>query len=103
MIVTISRTSYNARRYLKPFIGKVTAWPVGKKYELSFGAYAGNSGGGELEIECEQGDVIRWGQKDLRSNRQDYKWGVVLTTGEYIECSESEARRQFRCAQENVV
>ncbi len=55
---------YNSRRYGKPWIARVTAWPVGSKPAIEWGSYLGNEAGGELEVTAEVGDVLRSGQKD---------------------------------------
>jgi hypothetical protein len=57
---------YNARRYSRPWIARVTAWPVGKQAELEFGSFIGDDDGGVVEISARPGDILRWGQRDNR-------------------------------------
>ena len=66
MRTSIEIGSYNSRRYSRPWIGRITAWPVGARPELAWGGYAEDDNGGELEIEAQAGDIIRWGQRDGR-------------------------------------
>ncbi len=95
--VRITRTfsSYNFRRYSKPWMARVTAWPVGGKPELEFGRYLGNDDGGEVEIMARPGDIIRWGQRDGRGNKTVNNWGVVEADGTLREITQAEARTLF--------
>lgn len=68
MRITIKYGSYNKRRYSRPWIAKVTSWPVGGRPELLWGGYVGDDNGGECEIEAEEGDILKSGQKDGRGN-----------------------------------
>lgn len=69
MRVVFEFGTYNARRYGKPWCAKVVNWPVGSVPDIQWGAYLGDSSGGECEIEAEPGDIVRWGQKDHRNIR----------------------------------
>lgn len=88
--------SYNQRRYGRPWIGRVTAWPVGGRPEIEFGRYAGDDNGGEAEIMAYPGDIIRWGQKDMRSNKTDNDWGILQTNGTIVDCTQTEARAAYK-------
>lgn len=69
MLYTKSTTSYNQRRYGKPWIAKLSFIRPGKP-EYTFGDWLGQPGdSGELSIEVEPGDVIARGQKDHRKGR----------------------------------
>lgn len=57
--IAVTFGSYNARRYSRPWIARITSWPVGGTPELAFGSYVGNNGGGEVEIMARRGDIIR--------------------------------------------
>lgn len=94
--------AYNERRYGRPWIGIVASWPVGGRPEIRWGGYAGNEDGGELEIEAEAGDIVRWGQKDRRGNRSTNEWGIVAADGAINECDPVEARAQWTRLQNAV-
>ena len=66
--VAVSFRAYNARRFSRPWVARVTSWPVGGKAELEFGKYLGDDSGGEAEIMALPGDIIRSGQRDGRGN-----------------------------------
>lgn len=84
MKIQIETSSYNARRYGKPWIARVTFdTPKG---EFHFGEWVGqvNRGSGEsglLIIEAEPGDVISRGQKDFRGNNGNPEYYVVKEDG----------------------
>lgn len=98
MRVSIQREGYNERRYGTPWIGVVTAWPVGKQPEMRWGNWVGSQGSaGVLEIEAQRHDIVRWGQKDKRGPRHETRWGVVLDDGSVREMKNSaEARELWR-------
>lgn len=69
MLYREDTSSYNERRYGKPWIAKLDFTKPGKP-EYAFGHWLGQPGAaGELSIEVEPGDVIATGQKDLRKGR----------------------------------
>lgn len=82
MRVSISYGAYNDRRYSRPWIAKITAWPIGGNPVLAWGGYVGDYHGGEVEIEAEPGDIIRSGQKDYRTpSNSDNDWYIVTEAG----------------------
>lgn len=90
MRITWAVGGYNQRRYGRPWIAKVSAWPVGKTPMLDFGvsldAY-------NVEIEAEVGDVVRYGQKDKRGGKNtESHWGIVNSDGSIQEMPATEAR-----------
>lgn len=93
--ITKSFGCYNEKRFSKPWLARVIDWPVGRPPELRFGHYLGTSAGGESEILAQDGDVVRWGQKDNRGNHTVARWGIVESNGCIRECTEAEARRTF--------
>jgi hypothetical protein len=93
--VTKTFGSYNQRRYSRPWIARVTSWPVGKRPELEFGCYLGDDEGGECEIMATEGCVVRWGQKDGRGSGGTNAWGIVEADGTITSCTEMQARAQF--------
>lgn len=88
--------SYNARRYSRPWIARVTAWPIGGKPELAWGGYCGDDSGGEAEILARPGDIIRYGQRDGRGNNGENAWAIAQEDGSLRIVSQSEARAQYR-------
>lgn len=81
MRVSQSYGSYNQRRYGRPWISKITAWPVGGKNEVVWGKYLGDDDGGEVEIDANPGDIVRTGQKDGRGNGTSADWYIVQADG----------------------
>jgi len=99
--------SYNARRYGKPWIAKVT-FPT-PKGEMEWGTWIGEIDGGSgsdglLVIEAQPGDIIAAGQKDHRGNGGDTNYYVVGNDGKrhslsnradaYAEYQAQQAKKQ---------
>ncbi|MFA5154582.1 MAG: hypothetical protein WC554_18705 [Clostridia bacterium] len=95
MRISIEIGAYNQRRYSRPWIGKITSWPVGARPELAWGGYAGDDSGGELEIEAQPDDIIRWGQKDGRGNGGSNEWGIAQADGTVEACDQPQARAHW--------
>ena len=96
MRITKCFGSYNQRRYGRPWIAKITDWPMGGHPEVMWGSFLGNSSSGEAgeaEIEAEPGDVIKWGQKDHRGGNTEVYWGVVKSDGS-LETVDAQTARQ---------
>ena len=87
---------YNARRYSKPWIAKVTAWDAGKQPVIEFGNYVGDDDGGTAEISARAGDVVRYGQKDYRGRGTTKQYGIVQADGSVQDVSDKEAMEAFR-------
>lgn len=69
MKYTEMTSSYNDRRYSRPWIAKVD-FKGNSKGTFTFGIWVGQEGhSGMLEIECNPGDIIAKGQKDGRNSR----------------------------------
>lgn len=71
MQITKETTSYNHRRYSKPWIAKVD-FESSTKGDFVFGDWTGdhyNGGAGILSINADPGDIIAQGQKDYRKPR----------------------------------
>jgi hypothetical protein len=96
MTIRIPFTHYNARRYSRPWIAKVSSWAVGDRAVLAWGTYLGDDNGGEVEIDAEPGEVIRYGQKDNRGKSGSAQWAIVQPDGTYSGCTEAEAAKQYR-------
>lgn len=78
MKITIETSSYNERRYSRPYIGlchddgKVSSW----------GKWIGTHGErGLLEIDASPGDIVIVGQKDTRGNNGTPRYYVVTADG----------------------
>lgn len=98
MRIFVEFSSYNQRRYGRPWIAVVTSWPVGGKPEIRWGSYLGdsrNGEGGEAEIEAEPCDIVRWGQKDNRGGNTEANWGIVQADGHTLSCDAKEARQAW--------
>lgn len=87
--------NYNQRRYSKPWIAKITSWPIGGKPEVQWGGYCGDDGGGEVEIEANAGDIIRTGQKDHRGGNTDASWYIVRADGSLDSTDAAGARKAY--------
>lgn len=95
MRVAQSFGSYNQRRYGRPWIAKITSWPVGAKPEVQWGAYCGTDEGGEVEIEAQAGDIVRTGQKDNRGNGTAADWYIVEADGSLSSTDAAGARKAW--------
>jgi hypothetical protein len=95
MRFTKAFTAYNDRRYSKPWIARIATWKVGQRPELVWGNYLGNSMGGECEIACQAGDLLRYGQKDNRGNSTQAQYAIALENGQALEISEVNAAHYF--------
>lgn len=88
--------SYNPRRFSKPWIAKITAWPVGGKPVIEFGGYCGDEDGGETEIIAQPGNILRSGQKDNRSGSTVNEWYLAKTDGKVKEINAAQARKLYK-------
>jgi hypothetical protein len=96
MRVTDEFPEYNARRYGKPWIARVVRWDIGEHPELKFGYYNGNENGGRVEIEAEEGDIVKVGRKDYRKPRSTYnRFHIVKKDGALLRCSAQQAREAW--------
>jgi hypothetical protein len=91
MRVTITFDPYNTRRYGRPWIARVTDWPIGKSPVLEFGGLFGLT----AEIEASPGAVVRWGQRDNRGNNTTARWGIVQVNGDVTRTTPEECREQW--------
>ena len=94
----VSFASYNSRRFSRPWIATITAWPIGSRAELTFGSYLGSDNGGVAEVACEIGDLIRYGQKDGRGGKVAAYYAVALTSTDHIQLEEHIAATYFRAS-----
>lgn len=91
--------SYNQRRYGRPWIAKITSWPIGGKPEVQWGGYCGDDNGGEVEIEAVPGDIIRTGQKDHRGGKTEATWNIVQADGSLLSTDAADARKAWDARQ----
>lgn len=99
MTVTINYGAYNQRRYSRPWIARIKAWPVGKSPVLEFGFYNGNADGGFTECEANPGDVIKAGQKDYRQPKNtENDFYLVAADGGVTKITAAEARQTWNKA-----
>ena len=97
MIISKEFSGYNHRRYSRPWGAKIT-FPDNIKPVYSFDGYwSGDSRGshGEVSIKAEVGDVLAFGQKDLRGNGTNKAFYVVEEGGTLREVDLIEARKQY--------
>jgi hypothetical protein len=95
MKITKATSSYNQRRYSKPWIASLTAGDKFPKYE--WGQWVGDAGDpGELIMDVEAGDVIAIGQKDNRGNNTDQEFYIVGGSGELESVDKVTAYRKLR-------
>jgi hypothetical protein len=97
--VSTSYGDYNPRRMSKPWIARITAWPVGGNPVLEFGSYVGDANGGEVEIMAKIGDIIRDGQKDYRGHDSINDWSVVDVDYTLLRINQVDARHMYAAAQ----
>lgn len=93
--ITVSKnyTSYNGRRYGKPWCARIKSFNGSATLEFEKYSYNGNDNGGEIVITAEIGEVIKIGQKDNRSNKSDNDFYQITEAGlEYI-ADATEARK----------
>jgi hypothetical protein len=95
--ISVEYGEYNFRRYSRPWIARVTAWPVGGVPTMQWGSYVGDENGGEVEIMAAPGDIIRDGRRDGRGgNNTISDWSVVMADYTLRKISQVEARKLFR-------
>lgn len=99
MRVSQKFSSYNQRRYGRPWIAKITSWPVGGKPEVAWGSYLGDDDGGEVEVDAMPGDIVRTGQKDHRGGNTDASWYIVQADGSLLSSDAAEARKAWDARQ----
>lgn len=97
MRIAIEFSTYNERRYSRPWIFLVEKWETGKLPAGHFGNFTGRPGqNGDAEIEAKPGDIIRWGQKDYRNGKYtESNWGIVNYDGTVTEIPQKQARTIF--------
>ncbi len=92
MKITRGTSSYNERRYGRPWIAKVVITPAKPGGEFAWGQWIGdarNGGAGELILDnIEPGDIYAKGQKDNRKPRNSAPDYYILgVDGKGISCA----------------
>ena len=104
MRIVVKTDCYNPRRDGRPWICRVTSWPIGApKPEIVWGSWVGARPGseGQLVIEAQEGDLIRWGQNDMRSHNHTYRTYAIV--GPDGALTEIDATRACEYAQTQLV
>lgn len=96
MNITKTTSSYNDRRYSKPWIARVDFSKTAQG-DFIFGNWIGDAGApGELSINCQPGDVIATGQKDFRKPKNSAPdWFVANSDGTLEPCTTKVAARNL--------
>lgn len=92
MRIVFTVPPYNMRRYSRPWIAKVTAWPVGERPTLQFGAAFCATA---CEIMATSGELVRAGQTDSRASRGASDFYRVEPDASLTKLSDEEARNHF--------
>jgi len=89
--------SYNNRRYSAPWCARVT-FPSGAKPAYEFGDSTGKWGkDGLLRVECRPGDIVAWGQKDLRRPaNSEHHVLIMQAEGRMVETDKTGAFRHWQ-------
>src|SRR5215472_3373107 len=90
--------SYNSRREGKPWCARVTAIDSRGKLVYEWAEWTGRIGeAGLLRCPCKPGDIIAWGQRDLRrGDRSDHKILRMQENGTMIEITAAQAAKILR-------
>jgi hypothetical protein len=90
--------AYNERRYGKPWCARVTGVDSRGKLVYEWAEWTGHLGQrGLLRAACKPGEIIAWGQKDLRRpHRSDHEILLMGDDGRMTELSVVEAVRELR-------
>ena len=100
MELTIDTSSYNEKRYGKPWIANVD-FASGAKPNYSFGEWIGQPGDeGKLILHVEPGAIVARGQKDFRGKNSAPSYYAVTADGELEPVSKVEAYERYQAAQE---
>lgn len=84
--------SYNSRRYKAPWCAKVSAGQGRDKLDYEFGdSTARNGSSGLLRVACVPGEIVVWGQTDLRGNGGGTTFLRMLEDGSMEEITRTEA------------
>ena len=98
--INISTSSYNERRYGKPWIAKVS-FATNPQGDFWWGTWIGDPGdAGLLEITIEDGDIVARGQKDTRQPKNSKPDWYEVINGELCALDgRADALKVFRANQ----
>jgi hypothetical protein len=99
--ITIKTSSYNQRRYSKPWVAIVN-FSQNPKGDFQWGSWVGdhNSGSeGLLVIEASEGDIIARGHKDFRQPKNSAPTYYQVRNGELFELTSKAEAYQLAMAQ----
>jgi hypothetical protein len=101
MNITRKTASYNARRYGRPWIARVT-FDTNGKASYDWGNWigtieGGNGSAGELVITVNEGDIVATGHKDLRKGPANINYWLVRD-GQLVHLDKAEAYRIYTAA-----
>lgn len=87
---------YDDKQFGRPWIFKIVKWPVGQESQVEWGKWIGDSRhGGEVEINAEPGEIVRYGQKDYEGSKTISEWSIVQTDGSLFSTNPLAARQHF--------
>jgi hypothetical protein len=93
-------SSYNPRRYSKPWGARVTFKGATPSYDFNVSTYLGDDNGGRLVIVCNPGDIVARGQRDTRqAKKTENIWYVINADGTATEVSRTAAYDHWQAAQ----
>ncbi len=103
MNLKINYEPYDTYDQGRPWISVVIEWPPGGQTRNRFGNFYGSSSyGGSTVVECQVGDIIRYGQKNRRFPKSKKEnWGIVTEDG-LRSVTEVEAREYWNSIKANV-
>jgi len=96
--------SYNERRYGKPWCARVTGIDARGKLMYEWAEWTGRIGDrGLLRVACKPGEIIAWGQRDLRRpHRSEHLILQMQQDGRMVDISIVAAAQALRPNQEQV-
>lgn len=100
MEIKVNTSSYNERRYGKPWIARVD-FSTNRQGDFIWGEWVGdhrNGSEGTLFVTADEGDIVARGQKDFRNPRNSAPDFYQVRNGslEYLDGGKSEALRVAR-------
>lgn len=104
MKITVKTSSYNQRRYSKPWIA-VVDFSRNPKGDFSFGDWVGdhnNGSEGLLIIEASEGEIIARGQKDFRQPKNSAPDYYQVRDGQPVYLKSKVEAYQLSMAKETV-
>jgi len=103
MKIQISWSKYNQRRYSKPWICKITYWTPSKQ-ERDWGSFIGDEDNGGLLVlsDCDEGDIVCFGQKDNRGTSTRSEYAIVDAEGNLTTTTKVKAFKAWEKGDKNI-